>query len=88
MDDPLEKIRQLEQALFEQMLNANSLKYSLQAIKVYLLANSPEPEEVAKFLDDAQVAASKFDPQKEFWDQVGAYIEFLKSGKKSGEHDA
>jgi hypothetical protein len=82
VDDLQQKFQWLERALLEQVQNVNSLKYSLQAVKVYLLTNSPEPEEAAKFFDAAEAIAPEFDQNKDFYDQVQAYLDLLAAGKK------
>src|SRR5689334_21274605 len=74
MDDLQEPLHLHEQFLFQLMQNVLSLKYSVDAIKAYLLTNSPEPNETLELLNAVEEVAADIDPLKDRRDQMQAYI--------------
>ena len=88
MDDQQERLRLYERALFELIRNVSALRYSVQAIRAYLIANSPEPEQTEQELDVAETILPELDPTKDFLDQVEAHLELLRAGKKPNVRDS
>jgi hypothetical protein len=88
MNDSDAGIRLADTLLFF-LQKIRNVEHQLEALKACILANSPKPAELRAQLSDAEKMLLELDQEEEEkLHQFEAYLEFLKTGKRSDEHDA